>query len=439
MKILSELIKPTDKQREFLRTVKEKLYTLYGGAAGGGKSYILRWTLVYLLIKWAKEGHKSVRVGLFCEDYPSLTDRHLKRIEIEFPSWLGTYRKTDRDFVLSPRFGSGMISFRNLDNPSKYLSSEFAAIGIDELTMNPSREVFDFLRMRLRWPGISDVKLLAGTNPGGPGHGWVKFLFRDHPGEEFGFVQALAQDNPYLPPSYYELLMSLPEAMRRAYADGDWDVFEGQVFTEFREDIHTVESFEPPRHWPRWASLDWGHAKPYSYHQYAMDDMGRIHIYRELYGWGGSPNVGSKETASEVAIKVAAMGKMPVYADPAMWIKGGHDGDSLAETFEKAYIPMLKATNDRIAGKMQIHTRLKQRTVVIHKCCSHLIRTLPILVYDKNRVEDVNSDQEDHAYDDFRYGLMVHQVPVILPKIEDRDYKDTYKDVDTAGTSWMSR
>ena len=88
---------------------------------------------------------------------------------------------------------------------------------------------------------------------------------------------------------------------------------------------------------------------------------------------------------------------------------------------------------------MQIHTRLKQRTVVIHKCCSHLIRTLPILVYDKNRVEDVNSDQEDHAYDDVRYGFMVHQVPVILPKVEDRDYKDSYRDVDTAGTSWMSR
>lgn len=438
MKILEDLIRPTEKQREFLRTVFENKYTLYGGAAGGGKSYILRWGLIYLLLRWAARGHRNVRVGLFCEDYPSLTDRHLQRIQVEVPAWLGEYRRTERNFILRPEYGSGMISFRNLDNPSKYLSSEFAAVGVDELTMNPNQEVFDFLSMRLRWPGIEDVKLIAGTNPGGPGHGWVKHKWKDQRAEGYGFVQALAQDNPYLPESYYQQLLSLPEAMRKAYAEGNWDVFSGQVFTEFNDQFHTIDSFEIPRHWTKWASLDWGFSKPYSVHWYAMDDEKRIHVYRELYGWGGAPNVGTKETALQVAMKVSGMDKVPVYADPAMWIQDGHEGESLAETFQKQGIPMMKAENDRIAGKMQVHTRLWDGSLLIHRNCSHLIRTLPMLVYDKIRVEDVDSDQEDHSYDDLRYGLMVYRAPSGMPDSGRTDYLGGFKEISAKGDSWLS-
>lgn len=438
MRILEDLVRPTEKQREFLRTMFGNKYTLYGGAAGGGKSYILRWALIYLLLRWAARGHRNVRVGLFCEDYPSLTDRHLQRLEIEVPDWLGKYRRTDRDFILRPEYGGGMISFRNLDNPSKYLSSEFAAVAVDELTMNPSQEVFDFLSMRLRWPGIEDVKLIAGTNPGGPGHGWVKHKWKDQPQESYGFVQALAQDNPHLPTSYYRQLLDLPEAMRKAYAEGNWDVFSGQVFTEFDRRKHTVDSFDIPRHWPRWASMDWGFSKPYSVHWYAMDEKGRVHVYRELYGWGGSPNVGTRETALQVATAVSGMERVPVYADPAMWIEDGHEGESLAETFQKLGIPMMKAENDRIAGKMQVHNRLREGTILIHRNCSHLIRTLPMLVYDKVRVEDVDSGQEDHGYDDLRYGLMVHRVPAGVPKVEEKEDFGTFREIDSVKGSWWS-
>jgi phage terminase large subunit len=220
---LAELVNPTERQREFWAAVKNHDYVLFGGAAGGGKSYILRWTLVGLLLKWAGGGRRGVRVGLFCEDYPALRDRHLARIRYEFPDWLGTYRDTTHEFELSPSYGSGVISFRNLDDPSKYLSSEFAAIAIDELTRN-DQATFDFLRMRLRWPGIEDVKFLAATNPGGPGHGWVKQLWidRQFPPElasikrKFAFIQARAEDNPHLPPSYVDGLRTLPEHMRRA-------------------------------------------------------------------------------------------------------------------------------------------------------------------------------------------------------------------------------
>lgn len=117
------------------------------------------------MISWYKHLKlKGIRVGLFCEDYPALRDRQLSKIKMEFPDWLGSYKEATHEFTLNPAFGNGVICFRNLDNPSKYLSSEFAAIAIDELTLN-EQTVFDFLRMRLRWVGVEDPKLIAGRIP----------------------------------------------------------------------------------------------------------------------------------------------------------------------------------------------------------------------------------------------------------------------------------
>ena len=222
--LFRDVIRPTHKQKEFLRAVKQNIYTLYGGAAGGGKSYILRWGLIWLLIDWfIKTGIKGIRVGLFCEDYPSLDDRQISKIKMEFPEWLGTYKESNHEFTLNDELGGGVICFRNLDKPSKYLSSEFAAIAIDELTLN-SRDVFDFLRMRLRWTGISDTKLIAATNPGGKGHMWVKDLFIDRNftkemqpfADKIAYIQARASDNPHLSQSYIDALNTLPEKLRKA-------------------------------------------------------------------------------------------------------------------------------------------------------------------------------------------------------------------------------
>lgn len=309
--LVNDIIHPTVKQREFMRTVKDNTYILYGGAAGGGKSYILRWELVYLLIGWYKHLKlKGIRVGLFCEDYPALRDRQLSKIKMEFPEWLGSYKEATHEFILNPAFGSGVICFRNLDNPSKYLSSEFAAIAIDELTLN-EQTVFDFLRMRLRWVGVEDPKLIAGTNPGSKGHMWVKNLFIDRniPPEmqdfanKIAFVQARIDDNPYLPAGYSDALDTLPDKLRKAYREGDWNIFEGQVFEEFRTDIHIVEPFEIPKSWQRGRSMDWGYSKPYAVYEYAVDYDGVVYVINEWYGCKpGTVNTGTQETAQEAAI-----------------------------------------------------------------------------------------------------------------------------------------
>lgn len=219
------------KQNEAKLASKRFKFTLFGGSVGSGKSRWLRWMMVYWLMEYhAKYQIKGVRAGLFCEDYPSLNDRHLTKVKFEFPEWLGKFNESKHEFTLAPEYGSGIIAFRNLDDPSKYLSVEFAVIGIDEINRNP-KATFDMLRSRHRWPGIKDVKFLAGCNPLGEAwvkNMWVKRMFPPDEKEqyEFVFVPALPTDNPHLDPSYYKSLESLPETQRKAYLEGNWDAFD---------------------------------------------------------------------------------------------------------------------------------------------------------------------------------------------------------------------
>ena len=230
----SELTKFFPKQQEALNASKRFKFVLFGGSVGSGKSYWLRWSCLYWLIKYhAKYGTKGIRAGLFCEDYPSLNDRHLTKVKFEFPKWLGTWNEQRKEFTLAPEYGSGILAFRNLDEPEKYLSVEFAVLAIDEINRNP-KTTFDMLRSRHRWPGIPDVKFLAGCNPLGEAwvkNLWVKRLFPPNEQEqyEFVYVPALPTDNPHLPKEYYKSLESLPDNQRRAYLEGNWDAFDEGV------------------------------------------------------------------------------------------------------------------------------------------------------------------------------------------------------------------
>ena len=219
------------KQLEALEASKRFKYVLFGGSVGSGKSYWIRWSVIWWLMEYyAKYGIKGIRAGVFCEDYPSLNDRHLTKVKFEFPLWLGKFNEAKHEFTLAPEYGSGIIAFRNLDDPSKYLSVEFAVIAIDEINRNP-KTTFDMLRSRHRWPGIKDTKFIAGCNPLGEAwvkNMWVKRLFPPDEKEqyEFVYVPALPTDNPHLPVEYYKSLESLPEMQRKAYLEGNWDAFD---------------------------------------------------------------------------------------------------------------------------------------------------------------------------------------------------------------------
>src|SRR3990167_2010334 len=227
----SELSNFFEKQKDAQEASKRFKFVLFGGSVGSGKSRWLRWMMLYHLMKlYDKYNIKGIRAGLFCEDYPSLEDRHLSKVKYEFPEWLGTYNAQRHEFTLAEDYGSGILSFRNLDDVNKYLSVEFAIMGVDEINRN-KKPTFDMLRSRLRWPGIKDVKFLAGCNPLGEAwvkNIWVKRLFPQDEKEqyEFVYVPALPTDNPYLPQEYYKSLESLPENQRKAFLEGNWDAMD---------------------------------------------------------------------------------------------------------------------------------------------------------------------------------------------------------------------
>lgn len=417
------------KQLEAAEAVKNKTYILYGGAAGGGKSYFLRWMAVAILMHYFKHTEKEgIRVGLFCEDYVALRERHLTKVQFEFPDWLGTLNQSNHEFILNEVYGSGVVAFRNLDDPSKYLSSEFAAILVDELTMN-DRVVFDFLNMRRRWPGIEDTKFIATTNPGGKGHGWVKKLWIDkdftderfNP-DDFAFVQAKAIDNKFLPESYEVQLESLPDKMRKAYKDGDWNIFEGQYFTEFSHIRHIIEPFEIPKDWTRFRSIDYGYSPaPVAVYWFAVDYDGYVYVYRELYQ--------TELTYKELAKKIVEMTPEDetieyTVADTDMFAKTRDTGEYGCDTMAENGVPIISANKDRINGWNLLRQFLKEERIVWFSTCNNAIRTIPTLVHDKNKPEDLQKGGDDHCADSIRYGIMSLPNKPFVKKEEPNPYKE---------------
>jgi len=424
-----DLIKPLPSQEKYLNAIHLFEYVFFGGAAGPGKSYVLRWGMVELLVDWFQMyGLKDVRVGLFCEDYPTLKDRQITRIEREFPSWLGGLRDSKTEgmaYHIRPEYGGGVIALRNLDDPAKYASSEFAAIGVDEITKN-DRQTFDDLRFRKRWPGIEHSPFMAASNPGSKGHGWVKKLWidRDFTGDDsnlnpdsFIFIPARAGENPNLPKSYWDTLNSLPPKMRQAMLEGNWSIFKGQIFTEFDQSIHVSSEFDYPlNQCQRFITYDWGYGKPGCALWIAVSPINKLGIrrawvYREIYQAGKDP----KEWAEEIQL-YNKLDKAEFMTLPHDCFSTTRGEQTIAETFKsiiKTYIiaaPSLRK-GSRIGGLALMHQWLNLQSdgrpgLYIHPRCVNLIRTLPDLVYSENEVEYWDDKSEDHAEDALRIGLL---------------------------------
>lgn len=452
-----DLAKFTERQKEAVSHIDSGLikFLLYGGALGGGKSYFLRWIGIRLLMyHFFTKGLSRVQGMLACEDYPSLKDRQLSKIRMEFPEWMGRMYSDHPDYgrcyVLNPEYGAGILCFRNLDDPSKYQSSEWAFILVDELTKN-DLNVFTHLRMRLRWPGLTDIecKMIGATNPGGIGHNYVKALWMDKnfPVEyikpidyrsTFAYVPSKAEDNPHLDAAYWQVLGTLPPHLRKAFKDGSWDLFVGQAFQEWSREHHVIERLPVPEGVPLFMTFDWGFGKPFSVGWWWSDSDGRKYRFNEWYGWNGAEDQGMRLTDSEIAEGIIkrenAMGyndineygvinpRIERRCDPTCFnkkpdYKGGGQGPSTAEVFMNMGISMLPGDPSRHLKFRQMHEHMRvprdeEENVIgapmiqIYENCHHFIRTVPSLTVDPNNVEDVDTSLEDHCYDESCLLLM---------------------------------
>lgn len=284
--VFSELCGFTDKQWAATEAADAHKYTLFGGARGPGKSYWLRWYCVRFLLRAAGMGLRNVRVMLACEDYPSLYERQISKIEVEFPAWLGRYHISRNEYRLAPEFGSGVIALRNLDDAAKYMSAEFALMAVDEVAKNREK-VFHILRGSLRWPGIPQTKFVSASNPAS---NWVRSFWIEHAlpkelqgqQEQFVFVAALPDDNPNLTQEYWSELDSIPGSLGRAWRHGDWyAAVEGLVYDGFGEG--NLVNSEPDLGQPFELAVDDGYIDPRAILFIQRQAGGDILVFDELY------------------------------------------------------------------------------------------------------------------------------------------------------------
>jgi len=402
----SQVCNFTDKQWLAAEVADTHQYTLFGGARGPGKSYWLRWYAVRFLLTMAGRGFRNGRVMLACEDYPSLYERQISKVTTEFPAWLGEYHASRNEYRLAAKWGGGVIAFRNLDDPSKYQSSEFALIAIDELTKNRER-AFHLLRGSLRWKGFEDTRFVAATNPAA---NWVRdyWIEKRLPeeladlGDQFAFVPALPDDNPHLPPAYWKTLETLPTALRRAWRYGDWyAAVEGLVYEDFNAD--SIVETEPDPERPIELAIDDGYIDPRAVLFVQELPDGDVLVFDELY----VTKQLEEQTIAAIAEKVTAAG----LRRPRLAVVS-HEAVALRERLKDAGIQAVNWLNRKnpesgstrraaiTLTRALICDGQQHRAIKVHKRCTHLIDELSMgyrYPEGKRGLEIDPEDGNDHA------------------------------------------
>lgn len=449
---------PQPRQAAFM--ARPEYEALYGGAAGGGKSDAI-------IIEALRQVHiKHYKALILRKTFPQLAELIDKSLNY-YPRCYPKARYNASNHTWTFPSGAKIIfgSMQHKKDKVKYQGQAYDFIAFDELTHFTWEEYsWMFSRNRPNGPGTR-VYIRASANPGGVGHGWVKERFitaappmqpvseqitwREPDGREVHstqqriFVPSSVFDNPALlrnDPLYVQRLASMPEADRNALLYGDWNTFSGQVFTEWRNDsshyadrkgTHVIDPFPIPEHWSIWCGLDWGYSRPFSVGWYAVDHDRRMYRIRELYGCTGEPNIGVKWEPTAVARKIKEIEaedwnlkgrKISRVGDPAIWNSDGTE--SIGALMERERVYFEKGSNSRIDGKMQLHHRFDfdqdgYAMLYVFNTCKHFIRTVPNLVYDEANVEDIDTDGEDHIYDECRYVCMRNPIAPPIKQLPD--------------------
>lgn len=419
---------PTPKQAEFHAATEHSV--LFGGSSGGGKSRALTAEAIRACIRYP-----GLRVGAFRRSYPELRESLLAELaKLEYAAPLGArWNGTEHEL----RFpGGSLIMFRyaeTLADATRRQGGEYQLLVLDELTLFGA-EVVTFLESRVR-SGRADLPVLgvrASANPGGPGHGAVKARYikptgygekvvTDERSRTVRFIPSKLSDNPHMNPEYASDLLALSGQMREAFLEGNWDVFAGQMFPELSRDRHVVPPFEPPQSWRRYVGVDWGFTNPWAVGWFAVDEDGRVWLYREIYETG----VGEAEQARRILAAEAEGERIEArYADDAMWATRG-EAKPISTVYAEngcRLTPAGKGPGSRVAGWQRLHSYLGEAPACPHHrgmgwpTCPmlHVLSTCPRWFDELSQLphavtgnpEDSNPKAADHLGDMTRYVLL---------------------------------
>ncbi len=442
---------PQKKQSIFMSRPEDE--ALYGGAAGGGKSDAL-------VIEALRQVHiPHYKAIILRKTFPQLTElieKSLGYYKAVFPKAKYNDSKHVWTFPSGAKIYFG--SMQHTKDKHNYQGKAYDFVAFDELThFNFEEYNYLFSRNRPNGPGTRSY-IRATANPGGIGHSWVKqrFITAAEPMSTIweeqtvnmpdGSVKKFRKSRIFVPssvfdnqkliendPGYLGRLAQLPKAERDALLYGDWNSFSGQVFSEWvnddahyfdRKNTHVISPFKVPAEWKIYRGFDWGFAKPFSVGWYAVDYNKRIYRIRELYGCTDTPDTGVKWEPYLIAKKIREIeeqddnlkGKtIHGIADPAIFADDRGRDTSIAAVMERSGVFFDKGNHERLAGKMQLHNRLRfddegYPMFYVFSTCKHFIRTVPSLVYSETDVEDVDTKGEDHIYDECRYVLMEYPI-----------------------------
>lgn len=430
---------PSEKQKLFLKA-KTK-HVAFGGARGGGKSWSVRTKAKLLACRY-----KGIKILIVRKTYPELINNHINPLIDELHG-VARYNKSEKVFTFDNKSTIKFGYCNNDKDLEQYQGAEYDVIFLDEATQLQEmwiRKITACVR------GVNDFpkRIYYTCNPGGASHGYIKRLFIDHRyedgevAEDYTFIQSLVTDNKVLmesQPDYIKQLEALPPKLRKAWLEGDWDIFEGQFFEDFMDKpdhyadkqwTHVIDPFEIPDSWKIYRSFDWGYNKPFSCGWWAVDYDGVIYRILELYGCTKTPNEGVKWTPDKVFSEIHRIetehrwlkGKqIHGIADPAIW--DAETGESLAERAAKHQVFFTPGDNKRIPGWMQVHYRFAFDEngfpmMYVFSNCKAFIRTIPLLQYDEHKPEDLDTEGEDHCADEVRYLCMSRP---IKPRMSQKD------------------
>tara|TARA_R110002126_G_scaffold31099_3_gene100677 strand:+ start:670 stop:2346 length:1677 start_codon:yes stop_codon:yes gene_type:complete len=402
-------------QTEFLAASETDV--LYGGAAGGGKSYAM---LVDPLRYAHRAAHRALIIRRSMPELRELIDKSRELYPKAFPGC--KYREVEKLW----NFPSGAkIEFGFLERDAdvyRYQGQAYSWIGFDEITHLPTEFAWNYLASRLRTTDSEiETYMRCTANPGGVGAHWVKnrYILPSEPDTSFigkdgltrKFIPARLEDNPFLAMDgrYEKMLKALPPTQRKQLLEGNWDVNEGAAFTEFSLEEHVIPPFQIPIHWDRVKGIDYGYASESACIWATIDPSdGTLIVYRELYRKGlTGHDLGAIITEMEVEDPFSVQGVL----DTSAWARTGTTGPTVGETLVRQGHKLRRADKNRIQGKIQIHEYLRLQPsgrprIQIFSSCPSLIRELQSIPLDKINPEDVDTHAPDHAYDALRYLIM---------------------------------